>query len=113
FLHDDTHNLRIGYNGVDMVTVRSNSNVGIGTTTPWGQLSITNISTNPSFVVEDSASPDSSPFLIDASGNVGIGTTSPFTKLSVQGNGYLSGDLTAANIIATGTLTAANFSISG
>ncbi|MEK7101552.1 MAG: hypothetical protein AAB882_00160, partial [Patescibacteria group bacterium] len=32
-------------------------------------------------------------------------TTSPFTNLSVHGNGYFSGNLTAANITATGTLT--------
>ncbi|MBI3046526.1 MAG: hypothetical protein HYY86_03275 [Candidatus Harrisonbacteria bacterium] len=38
-------------------------------------------------------------------GNVGIGTTSPAQRLAVQGNVYLSGNLTnVANIIATGTL---------
>ena len=58
-------------------------NVGIGTTTPWGKLSVTNTGTGPSFVVEDSASPDTTPFLIDASGNVGIGTASPGANLDV------------------------------
>lgn len=37
-------------------------------------------------------------------GNVGIATTTPFTKLSVQGDGFLTGNLTASNITATGTL---------
>jgi trimeric autotransporter adhesin len=36
--------------------------------------------------------------------NVGIGTTSPSSLFSVQGNGYLSGNLTATNITALGTL---------
>ncbi|MBI4135086.1 MAG: hypothetical protein HY471_03210 [Candidatus Sungbacteria bacterium] len=36
-------------------------------------------------------------------GNVGIGTTSPATTLSVQGNALISGNLTVANITATGT----------
>src|SRR3990167_6749687 len=60
-------------------------NVGIGTTSPWGVLSVTNTTANPSFIVEDSTSPDTSPFVIDASGNVGIGTTGPGTKLDVIG----------------------------
>lgn len=60
-------------------------NVGIGTTSPYAKLSITNTGTGPSFIVEDSVSPDSSPFLIDSNGNVGIGTTSPTLKLDLHG----------------------------
>jgi putative sterol carrier protein len=37
-------------------------------------------------------------------GNVGIGTTSPYRKLSVQGDAGISGNLSAANVVATGTL---------
>jgi len=58
-------------------------NVGIGTTTPYAKLSVTNTGTNPSFIVEDSTSPDSTPFIVDASGNVGIGTTTPESKFTV------------------------------
>jgi len=60
-------------------------NIGIGTATPGALLNvvandtvdafrITNTGTSNSFVVEDSANPDTSPFVIDAAGNVGIGT---------------------------------------
>lgn len=36
---------------------------------------------------------------------LGIGTTSPSQRLSVQGNGLFSGDLSSANLTATGTVT--------
>ncbi len=39
--------------------------------------------------------------VITGTGNVGIGTTSPITTLSVNGNGFLTGNFTAANITAT------------
>ncbi|MCI0619762.1 tail fiber domain-containing protein [Candidatus Wolfebacteria bacterium] len=61
----------------------TDSTFGIGTTSPWARLSVTNTGTAPSFVVEDATSSDSTPFIIDASGNVGIGIASPTAKLHV------------------------------
>jgi hypothetical protein len=60
--------------GVSSVTVNSASPA----------LTVTQIGTGASFLVEDSASPDNTPFIIDAGGFVGIGTSSPDQLLSTN-----------------------------
>lgn len=52
-------------------------------------LRITQLGTGNALVVGDSANPDSTPFMIDASGNVGIGVLPAFAnnKLSIAGSG--------------------------
>ncbi len=63
----------------------SRDTVGVGSSTPWAKLSVTNnTSGDPSFIVEDTSSPDSSPFMIDSGGLVGIGTSTPLTDLHVE-----------------------------
>jgi hypothetical protein len=74
------------------------NNVGIGSSTPWAKLSVTNIGTGPSFLVEDSTSPDTSPFVIDANGDVGIGTITPARKLDVVGTLRTSGTASLSDI---------------
>lgn len=81
---------------------QATGNFGIASSSPWGKLSVLNVGTGASFVVEDE-SPDSSPFIIDASGNVGIGTTSPYSKLSV------AGQVVAQNYVATDTTSISSF----
>lgn len=46
---------------------------------------ITQTGTGASLLVEDSANPDLTPFIINSSGNVGIGTPTPLEKLQVDG----------------------------
>ena len=46
---------------------------------------ITQTGAGNSFVVEDSANPDSTPFVVTTTGDVGIGITAPTTKLDVVG----------------------------
>jgi len=64
--------------GPSVISVNSTSNA----------LRITQTGTGNALVVEDSTNPDSSPFVVDASGNLGIGTTSPGGKLDVNGDAY-------------------------
>ena len=51
-------------------------------------LRVTQVGSGNAILVEDSANPDSSPFVVDATGNVGIGTTTPAANgLDVVRNG--------------------------
>ncbi|MBI3442627.1 MAG: tail fiber domain-containing protein [Candidatus Sungbacteria bacterium] len=70
-------------------------NVGIGTTTPWGLLSVNanGIGAGPQFVVGSSTKTN---FVITNAGNVGIATTSPWRTLSLTGTLALSSSLTSA-----------------
>ncbi|HSE35642.1 MAG TPA: right-handed parallel beta-helix repeat-containing protein, partial [Candidatus Paceibacterota bacterium] len=54
------------------------SNVGVGTTSPWGKLSVEMDTTNPAFVVSNDASSSPSFFIggVNQNGFVGFGTTS-------------------------------------
>lgn len=85
----DTSGTNIGLVGLNFYSTgnvalaQGGGNAGVGTSTPWGKLSVTNTGTGPSFMVEDSTSPDSTPFIVDASGRVGIGTTSPVGLLDI------------------------------
>lgn len=52
-------------------------NVTVATNSASPALKVTQTGAGPAFLVEDSASVDATPFIIDASGLVGIGTTTP------------------------------------
>lgn len=86
-------------------------------------LRVTQTGSGNSFVVEDSTNPDSTPFVVDASGNVGIGTTAPAQLLDITANStaiaqlsrYSTDTSSAAQLIrkSRGTLAAPTIVSSG
>lgn len=73
------------------VNYEQNGGVVISESGSADALRITNTGTGNSLLVEDSANPDSSPFIINNAGNVGIGVTSSGTKLLAQGTQVVEG----------------------
>ena len=71
----------------------SNITVASGSTVP---LRITNVGTGDSFLVEDSANPDSSPFKIAADGKVSIGDSTPVSNTTTTSEHLLISTNTAA-----------------
>jgi hypothetical protein len=91
--------------GVETVTMASNNNVGISTTSPTAKLHVLNAGTDDSFRVDDQTT-DTTPFIIKNDGKVGIGTTvttfSTVTVSSTQQNGI---NITNTNEASTGITT--------
>lgn len=78
---------------VDPVS-ESTSGLVVEASTTSELVRITQKGTGAALLVEDSTNPDSTPFIIDASGNVGIGLLSPSAKVDISGSAVISGDLT-------------------
>lgn len=80
--------------------------MGIGSSTPWGMLSIGATTTNsaPIFVIATStANSTTTAFMVNNNGRTGIGTTSPSYPLSVKGDTYIDGIL-RLNAVGTGPI---------
>jgi hypothetical protein len=86
--------------------------VGVGSSTPWGLLSVESISgisstATPIFVVADSGTTTPSLLVHGGSGNVGIGSTTPWAQLSINNQ---AGATTPLFAVSTSTSVAAGFS---
>ncbi|MFZ2886845.1 MAG: hypothetical protein WA021_03430, partial [Minisyncoccia bacterium] len=88
------------------VAVVAPTTLGVGTTSPWGRLSIGhhNLSPlTPSFIIASSSTGVATTTLLTfLNGNLGIGTSSPYAKLSVVGEAVAS-YFTATSTSATST----------
>lgn len=90
-------------------------NVTISTDSIGPALKITQLGTGNAIIVQDSADPDTTPFVVTNDGSVGIGTPVPATKLAVAGT--ISVDTIAEYTTSAGVTVAgvpiANSAISG
>jgi hypothetical protein len=90
-------------NSGDNTYLSTGSNLGVGTTTPWGQLSVNpNGISGPSFVIGSSTKTD---FVVTNTGNVGIGSTNPLALLSVGTGGILDANVPVQIGAESGALT--------
>ena len=129
YISNRQQNLKIGIVSYteNKTVLEVTGKVGIGTTNPGATLNvvpttssiaglfsgttssdmvrITQLGSGNALVVEDSANPDSSPFVVNASGSVGIGTTVPTSSLHVVGNTLVAGVGTfGSNVNIAGTV---------
>lgn len=86
----------------DLTAINVTGDSVIDVDTPGNALRITQRGIGNALVVEDSANPDSTPFVVNNIGRVGIGTTAPTAELDV--NGIIKG--TNITVTSTGTIPA-------
>lgn len=70
--------------GVSRLRIDNGGNIGIGSSTPGAKFVINNAGTANTVFIEDTTSPDTTPFVIDANGNTAIGNTAPLALLDIR-----------------------------
>ncbi len=89
---------------VNATTINANDASVISVSSASPALTVTQTGAGASILVEDSANPDSTPFIVDAAGNVGIGTSAPSNLLQLYSptvsSILVSGDDTTAIVAA-------------
>jgi hypothetical protein len=107
------------FNTLTGLTVNGNTNITNGLVRIQGNSSnelvrITQLGSGNALIIEDSTNPDTSPFVINASGDTAIGLLTPLNgdKLTVSGNTTVYGTFIGTTISAT-TLYSDNIYITG
>ena len=111
----DTQMFRNGV-GTERMRIDSSGNVGIGTSSPSGKLTVVGASANSYLIIDNVAAGEnyfgansanvfvtagSERMRIDSSGNVGIGTSSPAAKLEVELTGASTSSITTVSSFGT------------
>lgn len=73
-------------NWIQLATLDNTNNTwGIDVSNTTGAFRVTQRGTGNAIVVEDATTPDSTPFVVDATGNVGVGTDTPTFNVANKG----------------------------
>ena len=115
-----TNAIGLATDGSERCRIDAGGNVGIATTSPSAKLHvagtaifsandagtavrITQTGSGEAFRVEDETNPDTTPFVVTASGDVGIGTASPSVKLQVEGQAIINVNTSTTGVRITQT----------
>jgi hypothetical protein len=91
----------LGANAAYALSVLSNGNVAVGTSTPYSRFSVWGAGTGTNALAQFVNSASTSVMTLLDNGNLGLGTTSPFATLAVAGIGSFDNYVRSSYFIAT------------
>lgn len=92
----------VGSSTSNLIVDKNTGDIGIGTSTPFASLSVSNFGgTQPQFIVASSTGSNATTtsLIVSSNGNVGIATSSPGSTLSVGGSAIFTNNVTGQNFL--------------